>query len=138
MITVSFMIFFFVFLTNSVDNFVRDEMYKVLHRSQTNVKLYLENDFDNIDDKEVLKLDKDDSFENSNTIEKENQITEESQPKEILLPKSEIIQKENDELSEDVDAEIEKALESEENEENDKNNENEDDEYGNDFDNNIE
>ena len=39
----------------------------------------------------------------------------------------------------DVDAEIEKALEeSEENEENDENNENEDDEYGNDFDNNIE
>lgn len=48
MITVSFMIFFFVFLTNSVDNFVRDEMYKVLHRSQTSVKLYLENDFENI------------------------------------------------------------------------------------------
>lgn len=48
MITVSFMIFFFVFLTNSVDNFVKTEMYKVLHRSQSNVKLYLENNFDNI------------------------------------------------------------------------------------------
>lgn len=39
-----FSVFFFVFLADSVDTFVQNEMYKMLHRSQESVVFYAEND----------------------------------------------------------------------------------------------
>ena len=44
-IVLSFALFFFVFLNNSVDTFVETEMYKSIHRSQNNMSFYLENGF---------------------------------------------------------------------------------------------
>ena len=44
-ITLSLALFFFVFLNNSVDTFVETEMYKSIHRSQSNMSFYLENGF---------------------------------------------------------------------------------------------
>lgn len=39
-----FSVFFFVFLADSVDTFVENEMYKMLHRSQENLVFYVENE----------------------------------------------------------------------------------------------
>lgn len=43
MVVTVFAVFFFVFLADSIDNFVQNEMYKMLHRSQDNVAFYVEN-----------------------------------------------------------------------------------------------
>ncbi len=40
-----FVLFFFVFLANSLDDFVEGEMYKTIHRSQENVEFYTENGY---------------------------------------------------------------------------------------------
>ncbi len=38
-----FSVFFFVFLSDSIDGFVENEMYKLIHRSQDNILFYVEN-----------------------------------------------------------------------------------------------
>lgn len=45
LVATAFTFFFFSFLMTSLNNFIEDEMYKTIHRSQENVAFYFENGF---------------------------------------------------------------------------------------------
>lgn len=58
-IVLSLAVFFFVFLANSVDKLVSNEMYKSIHRAQMNVKFYIESnfeDFQKIADSNIIHI----------------------------------------------------------------------------------